>query len=556
MKRNPSSEGPSLLSPKAIRELVKVQLEEMNTPRSLSIFLILQETDKGQGAFDDEIFNLKVSPFWFQTAASYVEFAHPTDLVKKMTNLKLSWNPTSVARDSFLEAEARCRDTNRRIKHGYSPIGRIGDLLSSMRKMVAELLPPITPEFLDSLIDCGGWGAGVTSSVKGRWLSQYHKLMADQHATPAFLPIASALVRETNGWSGNISVRPYNKVGFVPKTAKTDRAIAVEPSLNAFVQRAVGKKIRSALLKWGINLHSQEKNRDLALIGSRDGTYATLDLSAASDTISIAVVREILPPSWYWLLSILRSEFFMLDNSKELIRYEKFSSMGNGFTFELETLIFSSVCRAIVGKGELWSVYGDDIIVPTPYAAEVANLLDHLGFVVNQNKSYVDGPFRESCGGDYFLGEDVRGFYLKEIKVDTPFVWANWLREKSRFPFSKTWKSILHQCRRFATFVPKGNHGLLGFHADPGDSGLSHWLLERRPYGPVQGVMVEGWVFTPQKLDLKKEVEASMVIANLRFLVAKEATDCTHFAITASGNGKWRRRRKVISDDIPWLRGI
>jgi len=94
--------------------------------------------------------------------------------------------------------------------------------------------------------------------------------------------------------------------------------------------------------------------------------------------------------------------------------------MGNGFTFELETLVFLGLILGLSSDSHKLEaglnvfVFGDDIIVPTEISKDVISMLEFFGMAVNKKKSFVDGPFRESCGGDYFLGEDVRPLFLKE----------------------------------------------------------------------------------------------------------------------------------------------
>jgi len=101
--------------------------------------------------------------------------------------------------------------------------------------------------------------------------------------------------------------------------------------------------------------------------------------------------------------------------------------MGNGFTFELETAVFLAIIlavrnlravseplEALITPGRDVLVYGDDIIIPTEYASDVVSALSYCGFKTNDSKSFVEGPFRESCGGDYFRGVDVRPYFLKE----------------------------------------------------------------------------------------------------------------------------------------------
>jgi hypothetical protein len=93
--------------------------------------------------------------------------------------------------------------------------------------------------------------------------------------------------------------------------------------------------------------------------------------------------------------------------------------MGNGYTFALETLIFYSLawstCVALGLPTSDVSSYGDDIIVPTGAYNALIGVLKCLGFVPNREKSFGDGPFRESCGKDYFRGIDVRPVYIKDV---------------------------------------------------------------------------------------------------------------------------------------------
>jgi hypothetical protein len=93
------------------------------------------------------------------------------------------------------------------------------------------------------------------------------------------------------------------------------------------------------------------------------------------------------------------------------VEYEKISSMGNGATFELETAIFWAISSSVAGDSV---VYGDDIIVPTEHAPEVIELLEFCGFKCNPKKTFVSGPFRESCGGHYFQGVDVTPPYFRK----------------------------------------------------------------------------------------------------------------------------------------------
>jgi len=214
-----------------------------------------------------------------------------------------------------------------------------------------------------------------------------------------------------------------NRVTTVPKNAKTDRVIAIEPLLNMFFQKGIGGLMRQRLLRFGCNLNDQTVNRTLALEGSKSGQVATLDLSSASDTVSRELVQKLIPEDWLLAMNNVRSAFSVLDGERYFL--QKYSSMGNGFTFELESLIFLSVAQAVrklafpAIKSRQISVYGDDIIVPVEMATTLATTLTSLGFQVNAKKSYWHGGFRESCGMHGFGGVDVTPIYIKS-QVDCP----------------------------------------------------------------------------------------------------------------------------------------
>ena len=204
----------------------------------------------------------------------------------------------------------------------------------------------------------------------------------------------------------------HGVVEFVPKNAKTHRSIVKEPSLNTMIQLALGDWTSKRLHAFGIDIRNQEINKSLAKEGSLTGGLGTLDLSSASDTIAYEVVLELLPWEWAFMLSSCRSEQVLLDGN--VIRLEKFSSMGNGYTFPLETLIFWALASS-ASEDDFASVYGDDIIVGTHSVDRVMRILEVCGFSINRKKSYWTGSFRESCGGDYLSGIDIRPYYHKHV---------------------------------------------------------------------------------------------------------------------------------------------
>lgn len=220
-----------------------------------------------------------------------------------------------------------------------------------------------------------------------------------------------------------------SRLSYVPKTYEVSRTICSEPTLNMLVQKGIGNSLERRLRQYfGIDLKSQQtKNREHARRGSEDDTLATLDLASASDTISLRMCREFLPTSLMGLLELTRSPVADVVSTGDRVTLQMVSTMGNGYTFPLQTAIFACVvqacytARGIVLKGPHgpllgnFGVNGDDIIVRREAANDVVSLLTLLGFEVNKTKSFIEGPFRESCGGDYYRGRNVRGVYIETL---------------------------------------------------------------------------------------------------------------------------------------------
>jgi hypothetical protein len=216
------------------------------------------------------------------------------------------------------------------------------------------------------------------------------------------------------------------KVVLVPKTLKTPRVIAMEPTCMQFVQQALLAAFRDGMdkdrnLSMFVSLNDQVPNQELSRRGSLTGDLSTLDLSEASDRVSNQLVRE-LTKFHPWLskaLDATRSRKAVVLG--KTIRLAKYASMGSATCFPIETLVFLTcvfvgIERSLkrpLRQGDLYDyrgsvrVYGDDIIVPNTMTGSVIDSLETYGFKVNRRKSFWTGRFRESCGREYFAGEDV-----------------------------------------------------------------------------------------------------------------------------------------------------
>jgi hypothetical protein len=291
----------------------------------------------------------------------------------------------------------------------------------------------------DEILSSADFGPG--SAVGSSGTSFYHKAGSGKLTAtdPILYSFYIESIKSSRTWLsaeklrrdsfGRLDVVSGSKLCFVPKSTEISRVICVEPSLNMFIQKGLASCLERTLSKSiGFDLRDQQfRNKRLARIGSRTGNFSTIDLSSASDTISLSFCRYILPSVLFEWLNLCRSPKVKLPNNQELEQH-MISSMGNATTFPLQTMIFSAIvlaCYGVLGIDFLRpsshhdgnaGVFGDDIVVETKSFDLVIACLKTAGFIPNENKSFKDGRFRESCGGDYFDGHYVRGVYCKTLK--------------------------------------------------------------------------------------------------------------------------------------------
>jgi hypothetical protein len=341
---------------------------------------------------------------------------------KKREDLDLGVDKEAAASEKFSAAESLCRETNAifrlRSKGEFQFSPRVEAVLFTAQRKISRILGDV-PTLRDLKPRLG---PGASTTIKKADSCARNKLGAEMTASSELFPFLSEILAETPGWTSRTesgapfkgapppSVREdVGVVEFVPKSWKTDRAIVKEPMLNAFWQLGIGDYIAARLSRSGCDLRvGQTLNRLAAKRGSFTGELATLDLSSASDTVSKGIVFDLLPFEWSDFLRKFRTGRVRLGGA--IVEQQKFSSMGNGFTFPLETLLFYALASSC---SEECYVFGDDIIVRTCAVGILKEVLAACGFLVNHDKSFTEGPFRESCGGDYQLGIDVRPCFVK-----------------------------------------------------------------------------------------------------------------------------------------------
>jgi len=380
-------------------------------------------------------------PFPGQTPHDFSMTCLSNSLLKKFQD-KLEPDANQRALDLFLEVNESCRlfswDPSQQTEIDAVAIGEARGFIHDFffpDFSRGSFRGPILGE--REIFD--GFGVGPGSNIGTRSNDFYSKIgtsvmtASSQELLDQFkhLTASEAMwsrVESTRSQNRGSAVIKASRLSFVPKTRKISRTICTEPLCNMFFQKGIGKVLEQRLREVsGIDFSFQpDKNRTLARIGSETGRFGTIDLSSASDSMSLTLVREFFPPTVVRWLERARTPSTILPDGRE-VELHMVSSMGNAFTFPLQTLFFLSLVYGVYRARSLkierpgvhslgnLAVFGDDIIVLHEAYDHVCRLLMLCGFKVNVDKSFNDGLFRESCGADYYGGHNVRGVYLQSL---------------------------------------------------------------------------------------------------------------------------------------------
>lgn len=409
--------------------------EGLDTPRALTSYLLSKYGEW------DQLVNLTIDPLHYLASQSekFESDYLATEVLKKNVRLKTSYNLEQVTLEGFMRWEAQCAQTNEHMASyeagNIFPLNGLSHrAISCAREIVRSILGAKPSECdLHFAEDNMRFGPGTTTSLSGDVTSQKKFSQRELHVTPRLSDFG--VWCHPPGWSPrpDICLVTSSRFRQVPKNAKINRGICIEPDLNMYVQLGIGALIRRKLLRASVDLDTQQYNQFAAANAVHLG-LATVDLRAASDCIARSIVWLLLPDAWSHLLWLPRVDITTLPCGKE-VKLEKWSSMGNGYTFELESLLFyalAKACCAVSGdRDDYVNAYGDDIIVPSSSLTLLIDTLNFLGFDVNTEKTFGSGLFRESCGADFFDGRPVRPFYLRSENEDFTeicYLYANGIR--------------------------------------------------------------------------------------------------------------------------------
>jgi len=366
------------------------------------------------------------------------------------------------ALDKFLAVNTRVSDWQLKLNN----VQPDWELLGMLKAELKEFLDPSNegPIYSDYqlMFELGYAGPGASLGALG--CDFYTKMFSSRlTSTEGLSDVWSTLIRfnpqlreaySDPACDTTVKVVDHNKLSFVNKNQDVARTICTEPSINMWMQLGMGNILKKRLLrKYGIDFRVQPiVNQRMAKLSSLLDHLSTIDLESASDSLGMRMMDEVFPCGFMRMLRRLRSPKCRLPDGS-FVELSMVSTMGNGFTFPLQTLLFAASCTvvlrylAIPCNSTGWceernmSVFGDDIIIDNRATRLLIHLLEMLGFVVNKGKTYVEGPFRESCGADCFLGFDVRPVYLKSLRtLQDAFVAINTLNLWS----AKTGVSLRH----------------------------------------------------------------------------------------------------------------
>lgn len=459
---------------------------------------------------------MKFDPFFYDWNDRYGDLELDYQIVsffKKYQDFDLGIPTEKLAYDKWLKVEQACSETNRIFRSRWEGISyfpsHVEEVFHLARRKISEILGTIGPNELAYIRDNARHGPGADTALARNNASSYAKYQSAGTITPACVSLYDDIFDADHraDFAHHALIEHDSRLSFVPKTALIDRAICIEPRWNIYLQLGIGSLISKRLRRFGQDITCQDRNQEAARRAYAD-RLGTIDLSSASDSIASNLVIDLFStadPMWIDLL--LKSRCHYTSYNGKRIRLEKISSMGNGYTFPLETLIFYALAVSAVqiekSDRRDVSVYGDDIIVPRKAFSLLVETLTCLGFSVNTEKSYANGSFFESCGKDYFKGREVRPFFVKKklssvvdaiVLHNQVIDWAGrnqvlpGLLNRSRWLIAR--RCIYHRIpRRYRLCGPIGLSGVL--HTE-----FSEWKTRRASWG-VEGCWIKTFSTVP-----------------------------------------------------------
>jgi hypothetical protein len=225
------------------RRVIESFFISLGTPVALSCYLLYKYEEYEQLVTKDVKPDQYIDPYAFRDDFAAISF------LRKSASLPTNIDKQAVAYSAFTKAEQQCKESNQRIK-AYLTTGQISPLCEAVISTAIRKIDRILGTYdIDEVLDLCSWGPGVTQSVKGSDTSASRKFDQELEITldayDLFGPVLKCAF--PNIWGArHVRFKRGNVIITVPKNAKTDRTIAVEPGLNSWFQLGTGKVIRRA----------------------------------------------------------------------------------------------------------------------------------------------------------------------------------------------------------------------------------------------------------------------------------------------------------------------
>lgn len=328
--------------------------------------------------------------------------------------------------DAYSESELRSMswkkflDTQCRLAQGVSETPLLNKVIREARVIAKEILGDYDPEEHANLCAFGKRACVGTRYIDSNLHiklskpitgSQKHIWWFKQHLKGDAL-LREAILDAQNRKRVLYKVCQSLTLTLVPKSYKSLRSIMPDTLIGSFYTRGLGRVLALRLKRVGLDIrHLQSVHGIKAEKSSKTLVNVTADLSAASDSISLWLLRRVLPDKWFKVLLFGRIPHINYEGAT--VRMQTILTMGLGHTFPLQTLIFYSLTesiRRIMNVRGKCSVYGDDLIYPRGIHKLVSYVFPRVYLQLNTDKTYANVHFRESCGSDYYRGVAVRPF--------------------------------------------------------------------------------------------------------------------------------------------------
>lgn len=343
-------------------------------------------------------------------------------LLKWRLQLDSLFKRYSFANDAFEDQElsdtasAKFAADQRRISQGLNPSVRALMVLREARKIVKSILRSYDSEehaTLSKFSSHANWGIPYSQSYydcKARTLTGSVEHISWFQGQLKSDPGLKHAVYEQG--RPKLKKCASLRLAKVPKSWKAFRTMMPHTVCGSFYTYGLGNVIRERLLDVGLDISRlQDRHKMLAKVYSVTRTHVTADLSAASDSFNRELLCRLLPRDWFRAVTFGSPRYYEDDGVTYSL--QSVMTMGMGHTFPLQTLLFYALLRAVqslLGVRGRVSVYGDDLIYPRKMHCEVTAIFAELNFRLNAEKTFVTSHFRESCGGDYYRGFDMRPF--------------------------------------------------------------------------------------------------------------------------------------------------